>query len=111
MFSCALAVHVPTVMLKKSYLNYQCVFSLHVIGMPPHVPSMMEKKNVDDLFRRLVQVGVIKVMPETRPISPIPVEPPPMQAQPQPQPQLKPEAPKEDITIPQLELVPSELKM
>lgn len=32
---------------------------------PPHTPNtMMEKKSVDDLFRRLMQVGIIKVTPE-----------------------------------------------
>ena len=37
----------------------------------PHTPNtMMEKKSVDDLFRRLMQVGIIKVTPESGSESP-----------------------------------------
>ena len=87
-------------------------------GLPSQPPNMREKKDVDDLFRRLVQVGVIKVLPEPRAVSPAPVGTPPLQVPVQPaplaqaKPPAKPEpAKKEDISIPLLKLESSALKM
>jgi len=96
----------------------------------PHTPNtMMEKKAVDDLFRKLMQVGIIKVTPEPGNASPRHV---PSQGPPQPEiqkPQPLPagpvsipglalsaaavpqkELPKEEKPIPLIKLVPEELK-
>ncbi|XP_078371534.1 uncharacterized protein LOC144655193 [Oculina patagonica] len=96
---------------------------------PPHTPNtMMEKKSVDDLFRRLMQVGIIKVTAEPGNESPRHAPSPgPPQAEiqkPQPLPVLpislpgltlpaaampKKEPPKVK-PIPEIKLVPEELK-
>lgn len=97
---------------------------------PPHTPNtMIEKKAVDDLFRRLMQVGIIKVTPEPGNESPRHAPSPgPPQAdiqKPQPLPVLpvsipglplpaavipQKEPPKEEKPIPLIKLVPEELK-
>lgn len=89
---------------------------------------MMEKKAVDDLFRKLMQVGIIKVTPEPGSESPRQVPSPgPPQAelqQPQPLPTrpvsevlpiLAAVMPKKNLStekkiIPEIKLVPEELK-
>ena len=90
---------------------------------------MMEKKAVDDLFRKLMQVGIIKVTPEPGNASPrhVPSQGPPQPEIQNPQPLptgpvsipgLAPpaavvsqkELPKEEKPIPLIKLVPEELK-
>ena len=88
---------------------------------------MFQKKSVDDLFQRLVTAGIIKVMPEQVRESEVrsgtPPQAPPQrrpQSSPQPAPQLVPveqikpiaKIPqvKEKEEIPEIKLIPSELK-
>ena len=89
---------------------------------------MMEKKAVDDLFRKLMQVGIIKVTPEPGNASPRhePSQGPPQREIQNPQPLpagpvsipspappaavSKKELPKEKKPIPLIKLVPEELK-
>ena len=95
---------------------------------PPTPNTMMEKKAVDDLFRKLMQVGIIKVTPEPGDASPrhLPSQGPPLQEIQNPQPLpagpvsvqglappaavSKKELPKEEKPIPLIKLVPEELK-
>ena len=82
---------------------------------------MMEKRAVDDLFRRLMHVGIIKVTPEPGVESPqhapSPGPPPAEVQQPQPLP-VRPvssvlpilAAVMEKKPIPEIKLVPEELK-
>jgi len=95
----------------------------------PHTPNtMMEKRAVDDLFRRLMHVGIIKATPEPGGESPghapSPAPPPAEAHQPQPPParpvtevlpalaavMTKKVVPAEKISIPKIKLVPEELK-
>lgn len=90
---------------------------------------MMEKKAVDDLFRKLMQVGIIKVTPEPGNDSPrhVPSQGPPQPETQKPQPLPagpvsipglalpaavvpQKELPKEEKPIPLIKLVPEELK-
>jgi len=90
---------------------------------------MMEKKAVDDLFRKLMQVGIIKVTPEPGNASPqhVPSQGPPQPEIQKPQPLPtgpvsipglplpaavlpKKELSKEEKQIPLINLVPQELK-
>lgn len=76
---------------------------------------MLQKKSVDDLFQRLVSVGIIKVLPEQ-------VQEPPTRSATPPQPSTptsvlsKPNKNKtetkteEDAKIPEIKLIPNELK-
>ena len=88
----------------------------------PHTPNtMMEKRAVDDLFRRLMHVGVIKVTPEPGSESPKHTpSPAPPQAEVQ-QPKPVPVRPVSSVLpilaavlekkpIPEIKLVPEELK-
>ena len=100
-------------------------------AVPPHTPNtMMEKKAVDDLFRRLMHVGIIKVTPEPGTESPRHApspgppqaeiqQPPPPPARPISVPSVLPllaavmpkkEPPVEKKPIPIIKLVPEELK-
>lgn len=75
---------------------------------------MLEKKSVDDLFQRLVSVGIIKVMPEQIQEPPTRSATPPQLPLPAPQskpdekiPEIKTE---KEMKIPEIKLIPSELK-
>ena len=66
----------------------------------PHTPkTMMEKKAVDDLFRKLMQVGIIKVTPEPGNASPRHV---PSQEPPQPEIQNPQPLPTGPVSVPGL---------
>ena len=114
-------------------LSQKVICHYFLVGLEtetPHTPNtMMEKKAVDDLFRKLMQVGIIKVTPEPGNASPrhVPSQgppqpeiqnPQPLPAKPVSIPGLAPpvavvsqkDLPKEEKPIPLIKLVPEELK-